>query len=83
MTDPSARTDARRSPGTRGRLPRPARDEASVLGSLRPVRARVTGPDSGIDRELVQRLTQQALGDANNGAEELPGSRTRAAESNE
>ncbi|WP_326697857.1 hypothetical protein OG909_11245 [Streptomyces sp. NBC_01754] len=60
-----------------------ARDEASALGSLRPVRARVTGPDSGIDRELVQRLAQQALGAANDGVEELYGSRTRSAESDE
>jgi hypothetical protein len=72
--DPSARRGARRHP---------ARDEASALGSLRPIRARVTGPDSGIDLKLVQRFTRQALGDANNGVEELPGSRTRAAESDE
>lgn len=48
-----------------------ARDEASALGSLRPVRDCVTGPDSGIDLELVQRLTRQALGLLNNGAELL------------
>lgn len=66
--DPAARMGTRRSPGTRTRLPRPARDEASDLGSLRPVRARITGPGSGIDLELVQRLTQQSRGVPNNGA---------------
>lgn len=46
--DPSARTDARRHS---------APDEAPALGSLGAIRARVAGPDSGIDLKLVQRLT--------------------------
>ncbi|WP_167501643.1 hypothetical protein [Streptomyces malaysiensis] len=56
------------------------RDEASALGSLRPVRARVTGPDSGIDLDLVQRLTRQEPGDATDTATELQRPRVRDAE---
>ncbi|WP_326812346.1 hypothetical protein OIE62_07340 [Streptomyces scopuliridis] len=67
--DPSTDQGTHRSTGAQAHFPRPARDEASVRGFPRPVRARVTGPDNGIDLELVQRLTWQALGAANNGAE--------------
>ncbi|MCZ0975868.1 hypothetical protein O1L55_40705 [Streptomyces albulus] len=69
MMDPSTNQGTRRSPGAWAHFPRPAHDEASVRGFPRSVRARVTGPDSGIDLGLVQRLTRQALEFANNGAE--------------
>jgi DNA invertase Pin-like site-specific DNA recombinase len=38
-----------------------ARDEAQVIGPRRPVRARITGPGSGTDPELMERLTRQVL----------------------
>lgn len=38
-----------------------APDEAQVIGPRRPVRARITGPDSGTDPELMERLTRQVL----------------------
>lgn len=41
-----------------------SRGEETALESLRPVRARVTGPGSGIDPDLMKRLTLQVLGDA-------------------
>ncbi|MFI7104122.1 hypothetical protein ACIBK8_32855 [Streptomyces sp. NPDC050161] len=46
-------------------------DAATALGSLRPVRARITGPGSG-NLELVQRLTRQELEDANSPAVPRP-----------
>lgn len=81
--DQSPSPGAGRSSGAKVSLPSLAHDEASALGSLRPVRARITGSGSGVDPELVQRLTRQALEVANNGAEELSSSRTRAEEPDE
>ncbi|MFD3947703.1 hypothetical protein [Streptomyces sp. NPDC058579] len=37
-------------------------DDAPVIGPRRPVRASITGPGSGTDPELMERLTAQALG---------------------
>jgi DNA invertase Pin-like site-specific DNA recombinase len=36
-------------------------DDAQVIGPRRPVRARITGPGSGTDPELLERLTVQVL----------------------
>lgn len=38
-----------------------ASDEAQVIGPRQPVRARITGPGSGTDPELMERLTRQEL----------------------
>jgi DNA invertase Pin-like site-specific DNA recombinase len=38
-----------------------ASDEAQVIGPRRQVRARITGPGSGTDPELMERLTRQVL----------------------
>jgi rubrerythrin len=38
-----------------------AQDEAQVIGPRRPVRARITGPGSGTDPELIERLERQVL----------------------
>lgn len=56
--------------------------EPSALGSLRPVRARVTGPGSGIDPELMKRLTQRVPEDGEATAPVLPGPWSRDAEPN-
>ncbi|MFD7626341.1 hypothetical protein ACFV7Q_09870 [Streptomyces sp. NPDC059851] len=37
-------------------------DDVQVIGPRRPVRARITGPGSGTDPELMERLTAQVLG---------------------
>ncbi|WP_199563754.1 MULTISPECIES: hypothetical protein [unclassified Streptomyces] len=37
-------------------------DDAQVIGPRRQVRARITGPGSGADPELMERLTAQVLG---------------------
>ncbi|MFI1973305.1 hypothetical protein [Streptomyces cinnamoneus] len=39
---------------------RPSAD-AQVIGLRRPVRTRITGPGSGTDPELMERLTAQVL----------------------
>lgn len=36
-------------------------DDAQVIGPRRPVRARITGPGSGTDPALMERLTEQVL----------------------
>lgn len=79
--DPSTRTGVGRSTGNRSCPPHPAADEASVPGSLRPIRARVTGPGSGIDPELMKRLTQQALEDVEDKTRVRPEPQARDAES--
>lgn len=38
-----------------------AATEAQVIGPRRPVRARIIGPGSGTDPELMERLTRQTL----------------------
>lgn len=40
-------------------------DGTRVIEQRRPVPARITGPGSGTDPELMERLTRQALGGAN------------------
>lgn len=55
--DPSTRH------GTPSRPSRRSRGEGTTLKSLRPVRARVAGPGSGIDPDLMKRLTLEVLGD--------------------
>lgn len=73
--DPSTRH------GTPSRPSRRSCGEEMTLGSLRPVRARVAGPDRGINPDLMKRLTLQVLGD---GAEEVvPSPQARGAASDE
>ncbi|MFI7708796.1 recombinase family protein [Nonomuraea sp. NPDC049480] len=40
-----------------------AHDEADLIGPRRPLRARITGPGSGTDPELMDRLQRQVLGE--------------------
>jgi len=48
-----------------------AQAEAQIIGPRRPVRARITGPGSDTDPELMQRLQHQVIGGANDEVLEL------------
>lgn len=72
--DPSTRH------GTPSHCSRHAGSAEMPFKSLRPVRARVAGPGSGIDADLMKRLTLQVLRDGAGEAFPSPRARGKAAE---